>query len=75
MASCEAQLNTTPVPKGRAPGTLAESAGLPAGFPKRIDSSLAWTGSQYTDESQYCFNLTDDDVREAEAALESFKGM
>lgn len=75
MASCKAQLNSLAVPEGRTPGTLAESAGLPAGFPKTVDSPLAWAGSEYTDESKYCLVLTQHDRKEAEAALEAFKGL
>jgi hypothetical protein len=74
MASCEAQLNTTPVPQGRAPGSLAESAGLPAGFPKTVDSAMAWTGSQFVCGDEYILHLTKDDIAEAEGALKSFKG-
>lgn len=74
MASCEAQPTTIPVPEARAPGTLAESAGLPVGFPKTVDSPLAWTGSQFTEPSEYVLELTKGDLAEAESALESFKG-
>lgn len=75
MASCEAQLNTLPVPEGRAPGTLTESAGLPAGFPKVVDSELSWTGSQFAEGNEYILALSNHDLAEAEKALEGFKGM
>lgn len=75
MASCEAQPSSTPVPQGRGLGVLTEAAGLPAGFPQVIDSPLTWTGAQFTDEGQYVLYLSRDDVAEAEAAVESFKGI
>lgn len=75
MASWEAQPIPLAVPEHQTSRTLAEFARLPAGFPQIIDSPLAWTGSQFTEESEYILELTEEDVAEAEGALKSFEGM
>lgn len=75
MASWEAWPRTIPVPQGQTPRGLAEDARLPAGIPNIVDSPLASTGSQCMDEGEYVHELTESGIVEAEAALESFKGV
>jgi hypothetical protein len=53
----------------------AESPGLPARFPGSLDCELAWTGQQFTRESDYVCHLAEADIQEVEDALRYFKGM
>ena len=46
---------------------------LPPGFPKYLDSALAWSGSQLSGD-QYVYRFTENDKAEINAALASFKG-
>jgi hypothetical protein len=48
--------------------------GLPFGFPKYLNSELAWSGSQLSSD-QYIYYLTESDKLEINAALASFKGI
>lgn len=56
------------------PGPLTEISSLPAGFPEHVSSALAWTGSQFADQSEYVYTLSQSDVGEIEMALKKFKG-
>ena len=47
---------------------------LPSGFPKYLNSDLAWSGSQLSGD-QFTYYLTESDKLEIDAALASFKGM
>jgi hypothetical protein len=49
-------------------------AGVPEGWPKFLDGSMAWAGAQFTDESEYIHTLSESDLQEAEKALLVFKG-
>lgn len=62
----------SPMPSGF-PMTLEISA-MPAGLPSKLDSELAWTGSDFADESTYIYNLTVSDIDELGSALVHFKG-
>ena len=52
----------------------ADSPGLPAGFPELLESGLAWTGGQYSQESEYVYRLSGSDIEELHEALHHFKG-
>jgi hypothetical protein len=52
-----------------------EANSLPYGFPIAVSTNLAWSGSGLTDESQYTYLLSKDEILEIEAALAAFKGM
>ncbi|GKT48341.1 TBC domain-containing protein C1778.09 [Colletotrichum spaethianum] len=54
---------------------VAEIPGLPTGFPETVVDESAWTGPQFTRESQYTYNLTNADLEELAAALKHFKGI
>jgi hypothetical protein len=47
---------------------------LPPGFPPRLTSSLAWTGSDLRDELNYIYHLSENDKVEIDNALLAFKG-
>jgi len=46
---------------------------LPAGFPKYLNSSLAWSGPELG-RHEYIYHLTEGDKLEIDKALFSFKG-
>lgn len=50
-----------------------ETPALPAGFPDKLVSELAWIGSDFVNESDYVFLLSDADLAEIKAALAHFK--
>ncbi|KAL5597824.1 hypothetical protein FOBRF1_011617 [Fusarium oxysporum] len=50
-------------------------AGVPEGWPKFLDGSMAWAGAQFTDESEYIHTLSESDLQEAEKALLVFKAL
>ncbi|KAM0564301.1 hypothetical protein ACHAPJ_000511 [Fusarium lateritium] len=50
-------------------------AGVPEGWPKVLAESMAWTGGQFTDESDYIHTLSESDLHEAENALRVFKAL
>ncbi|KAF4971662.1 hypothetical protein FSARC_1579 [Fusarium sarcochroum] len=50
-------------------------AGVPEGWPKILAESMAWTGGQFTDESDYIHTLSEFDLHEAENALRVFKAL
>lgn len=54
---------------------VAGVPGLPTDFPETLDLESAWAGPQFTQESQYTYNLTNTDLHELTAALKHFKGM
>lgn len=49
---------------------------LPFGYPREISSPLVWSGADLKEqgEDKYVFHLTSAEIREAEGALEVFKG-
>lgn len=49
------------------------TARLPDGFPKALNSELAWTGNSFQHPSEYSQMLSDQDVMELESALQHFK--
>jgi hypothetical protein len=50
-------------------------AGVLEGWPNYLDESMAWTGAQFADESDYIHILSESDLQEAENALRAYKGM
>ncbi|KAK1989541.1 TfdA family taurine catabolism dioxygenase TauD [Colletotrichum cereale] len=54
---------------------VADVPGLPTGFPETVVDESAWTGPQFTKESQYTYNLTNADHKELALALKYFNGM
>jgi hypothetical protein len=56
-------------------GLNPETNSLPDGFPTGITTNLVWNGARLTDEGQYTYLLTKDEILEIEAALAAFKGM
>jgi hypothetical protein len=47
---------------------------LPKGFPASEDSARVWSGSQFENPSSYILELGEDDIKEIENGLASFKG-
>jgi hypothetical protein len=64
----------TPIQNAAFPVPLAEVSGLPTGFPSVLDSPLAWSGSQLTNDEDYVFRLAESHLKEIDHALEQFKG-
>lgn len=56
------------------PVPLTEVSGLPTGFPRVLESPLAWSGEQFTCDSDYVLRLTESDLNEIDGALQEFKG-
>ncbi|KAH0426718.1 taurine catabolism dioxygenase [Colletotrichum camelliae] len=54
---------------------VADVPGLPTDFPETLDLESAWAGPQFTQESQYTYNLTNTDLHELMAALKHFKAL
>ncbi|KAF7359189.1 Clavaminate synthase-like protein [Mycena sanguinolenta] len=48
---------------------------LPAGFPPSVDGPIVWEGKDWTDESQWVFNLTDEHLAEIDIALAHFESL
>ncbi|KAJ6500652.1 hypothetical protein C8R45DRAFT_820180 [Mycena sanguinolenta] len=48
---------------------------LPAGFPPSVDGPIVWEGKDWTDESQWVFNLTDEHLAEIDSALAHFESL
>lgn len=53
---------------------IQESAVLPSGLPKYLDSPLAWDKSTFKDEEDYTYTLNAAEIIEIENALGYFKG-
>jgi hypothetical protein len=51
-----------------------EIRALPVGFPTELDSTLAWTGAQFDDETSYVHALSSSHLAEINAALAHFNG-
>jgi hypothetical protein len=65
----------TPVREGQCwpfPATETKHKSLPYGYPRVLESPLAWDGAELT-ESHYINRLSDSDVEEVKEALEYFK--
>lgn len=51
------------------------NASLPAGYPDKIDSSLAWSATEIAAKSdEQVFVLSTEDLKAVDIALEKFKG-
>ncbi|TFK21636.1 taurine catabolism dioxygenase TauD [Coprinopsis marcescibilis] len=48
---------------------------LPSGFPSNIKSTLAWEGADWTHESQWVYNLTQEDLQEIDLAVRHFHNL
>ncbi|KAG2022353.1 taurine catabolism dioxygenase TauD [Coprinopsis cinerea AmutBmut pab1-1] len=49
------------------------STPLPQGFPSKLRSPLAWEGKDWTDESQWVYQLSEAELKELDDAVQSFK--
>ncbi|EGO52564.1 hypothetical protein NEUTE1DRAFT_91003 [Neurospora tetrasperma FGSC 2508] len=58
-----------------AAATNAEAPALPSGFPSELRSKLAWTGSDFADESKYILCLTGTDLAEVKQAIAEYKSL
>jgi hypothetical protein len=47
---------------------------LPKGFPAKLDTQLAWVGSDFNDPQTYIYELTQADLAEISQAISHFKG-
>lgn len=47
---------------------------VPAGWPAEVSGPLVWSGDDYSDETEYVYELTDADKEEIARALKFFKG-
>jgi hypothetical protein len=47
---------------------------LPDGFPQKLISPLVWEGKDWKDESQWVYNLSQEQLEEIDQALRHFKG-
>lgn len=45
---------------------------LPEGFPTQLESPLVWDATDYTDESQWVYQLSDVHLREIDDAVKYF---
>ncbi|KAK6525436.1 hypothetical protein TWF694_005573 [Orbilia ellipsospora] len=50
-------------------------APLPAGFPTKVEGPLVWKGNDWTDESQWVYNLNEAELQEIDAAVVHFKSL
>ncbi|KAJ7778639.1 hypothetical protein DFH07DRAFT_901329 [Mycena maculata] len=48
---------------------------LPAGFPPSTEGPIVWEGKDWTDESQWVYNLTDEHLQEIDRALVHFESL
>lgn len=65
--------------KARTARRLAEdpslpNSPLPEGFPTRLESPLIWEGKEWTDASQWEFELTPEHLKEIDNAVNHFRG-
>lgn len=52
----------------------ADALTLPKGFPAKLDTKLAWVGSDFQDTQTYVYQLTQTDLAEISEAITLFKG-
>ncbi|KAJ7700250.1 hypothetical protein B0H14DRAFT_2417325 [Mycena olivaceomarginata] len=48
---------------------------LPEGFPAQTEGPIVWEGKDWTDESQWVYNLSDDQLAEIDRALAHFESL
>ncbi|KAF7294661.1 Clavaminate synthase-like protein [Mycena indigotica] len=48
---------------------------LPANFPDRVDGPIVWEGKDWTDESQWVYNLSQTQLNEIDGALAHFNSL
>lgn len=46
---------------------------LPAGWPSRLDGPIIWEGKDWTNESQWVYTLTIEELKEIDQAIDEFK--
>ncbi|KAL1902819.1 hypothetical protein Sste5346_000730 [Sporothrix stenoceras] len=57
-------------------GLVSQQAdALPKGFPAKLDTKLAWVGSDFKDPETYVYQLTQSDLAEISQAISHFKGL
>ena len=61
------------IPYALEPWVVPGNSGLPAGFPAALDTQMAWVGKKFENDDGYIYRLTDEDIVEAESALQYFK--
>lgn len=49
-------------------------AGVPDRWPKFLPQCMAWSGGQFTDQSDFIHTLSEAEKQEADGALQTFKG-
>jgi hypothetical protein len=49
-------------------------AGVPEAWPKFLPQCMAWSGGQFTDQSDFIHTLSEAEKQEADGALQTFKG-
>ncbi len=47
---------------------------LPDGFPAKVEGPIVWEGKDWTDESQFVYRLSSNELQEINEALAYFKG-
>lgn len=47
---------------------------LPAGFPPSFNHPLAWTSTQFSDETEYVCRLDNTEVAELRSGVDAFRG-
>lgn len=50
------------------------NAGLPPGFPKKLEGPIVWEGKDFTNESEWTLPLNEENLEEIHNALLYFKG-
>lgn len=60
-------------PHATEPRVVPGNSGLPAGYPRSVDTQLAWVGDQFKNDHSYIYRLSGGDIAEAESALVYFK--
>ena len=48
-------------------------SGIPKGWPKHLESALAWKNGTFDTEADFIYTLSGDEIMEAESALAHFK--
>ncbi|KAF8079384.1 taurine catabolism dioxygenase TauD [Lyophyllum atratum] len=48
---------------------------LPAGFPKKLESPLVWEGKDWQDEKQWVYELSAEELKEINDAVQHFHGL
>jgi hypothetical protein len=49
-------------------------ANLPPGFPDKVEGPIVWEGKDWTNEDQWVYKLSNDELQEINDALKYFEG-